>query len=496
MKYRIPQKMTGWKCVQAAITASALLVSTAVSAKTDKPNIVFILADDMGWKDLSCYGSSYYESPNIDKLAKSGIKFTDAYSPASLCSASRAAILTGWSPARQHLHGVTPHSRDAKFKKAFKDYKSWTDKPEFKQSKTGLSLAKQLGQLDPENSITIAERLKEKGYATASMGKWHLGPDEDKYPEKHGFDINIGGSHFGWPKSFFSPYKIPHLKDGPKGEYLTDRLTDESLKWIEEQHKQKKPFFLYLPHFAVHGPWESKKEYAKYFTEKKGNNKDINCSPNYAGMVKSLDDSVGRIVAKLKELGIEKNTLVVFTSDNGGIISKKKKGKVSYITSMKPLRGEKALAYEGGLRVPCIISMPGTVTKGKISDTPITGTDFYPTILDLVGLKKKKDNPLDGLSLLDYVTKGTKLDRDFITWFMPQMIQAGEGMGPNATIRYKNYKFFYFFDGTTALYDLSKDIGESKNIADSMPELCGKIKQMLMKDLDSKNAFYPKGSKL
>jgi arylsulfatase A len=302
------------------LSASVCLQVQATDPK--KPNIVFILVDDLGWKDLGCYGSTFYETPNIDKLSQSGMRFTQAYAAAPLCSATRAAILTGWSPARQHLIGVTPGSR--KKYDGFKDYKSWRDEPEFKKSKAPLLTSKQLGQLNPDNSITIAERLKEKGYATAFIGKWHLGPDADKYPEKHGFDINVGGSHFGWPNSYFSPYKIPNLTDGPKGEYLTDRLTDESLAWMEKQHKQKKPFFLYLSHFTVHGPWQSKDEYTEYF-EKKGDANDKQRNSIYAGMIKSLDDSVGRLMVRLRTLGIEKNTLVILASDNGGIIMKKDK---------------------------------------------------------------------------------------------------------------------------------------------------------------------------
>jgi len=354
-----------------------------LASGAERPNVVLILADDLGWKDLGCYGSTFYETPNIDKLADSGVRFTDAYAAAPLCSATRATILTGWSPARQHLHAVTPHSREKYY--GFADYKSWKDAPEYKKGNSSIITAKQLGQLSPDNSTTIAERLKEKGYATAFIGKWHLGPDADKFPEKHGFDINIGGSHYGWPHSYFSPYRIPNLPDGKDGEYLTDRLTEESLAWMDKQHKQRKPFFLYLSHFAVHGPWQSKDEYTEYFEKKvDANNKQRNSV--YAGMIKSLDDSVGRIVDRLRALGIEKNTLVIFASDNGGIAMEKKSrvtGIVAKITSMHPLRGEKALLYEGGVRVPCIISMPGSVQEGKTSTEPVNSVDFYPTILEV-----------------------------------------------------------------------------------------------------------------
>jgi len=454
-------------------------------------NIVFILVDDMGWKDLGCYGSTFYETPNIDKLAGSGVRFTDAYAAAPLCSATRAAILTGWSPARQHLIGVTPHSRDKYH--GFKDYQSWQDEPEYRYSRMPMALSKQLGQLHPDRSITIAERLKEKGYATAFIGKWHLGPDADKFPEKHGFDINIGGSHFGWPNSYFSPYRIPNLKDGEKGEYLTDRLTDESLAWMEKQHKKKTPFFLYLSHFTVHGPWQSKDEYTEYF-QNRGDANDKQRNSVYAGMIKSLDDSVGRVMDRLRQLGIEKDTLVVFASDNGGIIMKKDKktGRNGpRITSMDPLRGEKALLYEGGVRGPCIISMPGTVQKGKVSKVPVNSVDFYPTLLEFAGLTKKKDNPLDGESLMAHVRSGAPLKREFLTWFMPAYIKAGEGMDPCATIRYRNHKYIKFFDGRKALYDLAKDIGEKKNLAATNPDLCTKLDAMLMKDLKSKNAHIP-----
>lgn len=462
------------------------------AAEPAPPNIVLILVDDLGWKDLGCYGSTFYETPHIDKLAESGVRFTDAYAAAPLCSATRAAILTGWSPARQHLHAVTPHSR--KKYHGFHDYTSWKDKPEYRKSKAPVVMAKQLGQLNPDTSITIAERLKEKGYTTAFIGKWHLGPDKDKFPEKHGFDINIGGSHFGWPSSYFSPYRVPNLRDGPKGEYLTDRLTDEALAWMAKQHKQKKPFFLYLPHFTVHGPWQSKDEYTEYF-ERKGDANAKQRNSVYAGMIKSLDDSVGRITAKLRELGIAKNTLVMLTSDNGGIIMKKNKktGEAGpMITSMLPLRGEKALLYEGGVRVPCIISMPGAITAGQTSKEQVNSVDFYPTLLEIAGLKKKAGNPLDGQSLMTHLGTGAPIKREFLTWFMPHDIKAGEGMSHCATIRKGNYKYIKFFDGRKELYDLSKDIGEKENLAAANPELCNKLDALLMRDLKSKNAFFPK----
>jgi len=474
-----------------AVAYAAPETPSVAEAMEDKPNIVFILVDDMGWKDLGCYGSTFYETPHIDRLAESGVRFTDAYAAAPLCSASRAAILTGWSPARQHLIGVTPHSR-GKYG-GFKDYESWRAEPEYRFSKMPLRLSKQLGQLCPDRSITIAERLKEKGYATAFIGKWHLGPDADKFPEKHGFDINIAGSHFGWPNSYFSPYSIPNLTDGNKGEYLTDRLTDEALGWLETQHRRKKPFFLYLSHFAVHGPWQSKDEYTEYF-ESKADANDKQRNPAYAGMIRSLDDSVGRLMDRLSRLGIEKDTLVILASDNGGIAMEKKcrvTGRVAEITSMHPLRGEKALLYEGGVRVPCIISMPGTVQVGTTSREPVNSVDFYPTILELAGLTKKEGNPLDGQSLLAHVKSGASLNRDTLTWFMPARIKAGEGMDPCASIRHGNYKYIKFFVGRQELYDLSQDIGETRNLAASKPDLCEKLDAMLMADLKRKNAHIP-----
>lgn len=463
----------------------------AHAADAGKTNIILILADDLGWKDLGCYGSTFYETPNIDKLARSGVRFTDAYAAAPLCSATRAAILTGWSPARQHLIGVTPHSREQYL--GFKDYTSWEDEPEYRLSRQPLALAKQLGQLHPDHSVTIAERLTEKGYATAFIGKWHLGPDADKHPEKHGFDLNIAGSHYGWPDSYFAPYKIPNLTDGEDGEYLTDRLTDESLAWMEKQHRQKKPFFLHLSHFSVHGPWQSKDEYTEYF-ESKVDPKARQQNPAYAGMIKSLDESVGRVMDRLRELGIEKNTLVIFVSDNGGIAMEKKcrvTGRVAKITSMHPLRGEKALLYEGGVRVPCIVSMPGTVRQGAESATPVDSVDFYPTLLELAGLTPAQGKPLDGQSLLSHVKSGAPLERDFLTWFMPANIKAGEGMDPCATIRRGNHKYIKFFDGRKELYDLTTDIGEQQNLAGANPKLCEELDALLMKDLKSKNAHLP-----
>jgi len=223
----------------------------------ESPNILFVLVDDLGWSDLGYMGSDLYETPHIDALSEKGIRFMDAYAPAPLCSASRAAILTGWSPARQHLHGVTPHKRTDKTA----DYESWDVPKQMTRPKAmKVEVPVQLGQL-PLSRITIAERLKEKDYATGYFGKWHLGPDADKYPDAQGFDVNIGGSNYGWPPTYFSPYRNPFIEDGPEGEQLTDRLTEEACAFMTRSAEARRPFLCYLSYFTVHGPWETKEEY-------------------------------------------------------------------------------------------------------------------------------------------------------------------------------------------------------------------------------------------
>ena len=460
------------------------------------PNIVVIMADDMGWRDLGCYGSTFYETPHIDQLCSEGIAFTDAYAAAPLCSASRAAMLTGWAPARQHITGVTPATRSVpEF-----NYTNWTDSAVMKTSRPyPITIPQQQEQL-PLSSITIAERLKEAGYATGFFGKWHLGPDDDKMASHQGFDVAKADHHLGFPKSYFSPYDNPHLTDGPTGEQLTDRLAAEACTFISNNVAASTPFFCYVPTFAVHGPYEAKQAYIDYFNGTRDETHAQNFAI-YAGMVKSLDDAVGTIVAELKALGVYENTVIIFTSDNGGIRmdAPDKTDGNKIVTSMRPLRGAKTSTYEGGLRVPTIVRWPGVAPRE--SDEVIVTHDIYPTLLDVAGLEQLPGNPLDGINLKPFICDQTPTGRDFVTWFFPHYTLIGqpEWNRSGAVIRKGKWKLRHFFDGTNhptqpwanELYDLDADIGETTNLADQHPELVAELEALLLAELSAQNAHIP-----
>lgn len=456
----------------AASTPLALyLMSSCGKYDTRKLNFVFILIDDMGWTDLGCYGSETYETPNIDKLATQGMKFTDAYAACPVCSPTRASILTGKYPARLHLTDWIPgyDYTDTKLKR-----------PEFMQY---LRL----------EEMTIAEMFKSAGYATASIGKWHLGTEE-YYPDKQGFDINIAGYETGGPPSYFYPYerpknktnpRIPTMTGGKEGEYLTDRLTDEADKFI--QANRDVPFFLYLTHFAVHTPLQGKEEYIKKYEAKiKPGQKQDN--PVFAAMVQSVDDSVGRVMRKLDELGIADKTVIIFMSDNGGLVGTT--GKWEHATSNLPLRNGKGTAYEGGIREPMIVKWPGTVVPGTVCGIPVTSVDFYPTMLEMAGIEIPSGLALDGMSIVSLLKQTGEIDRDAIYWHYPHYHRLGAK--PFGAVRSGEYKLIEYYEyNDLELYNLVDDIGELHNLADEMPEKAEELHRMLHEWLKSVDAQMP-----
>ena len=411
------------------------------------PNIVFILADDLGWTDLGCFGSTFYQTPHIDRLAQQGMRFTSAYAACPVCSPTRAAIMTGKYPARLHVTDWIPGRVPPGLKMRPPD---WT--PHLRLEET-----------------TIAEVLGSAGYATASIGKWHLG-DEEYYPEKQGFDVNFGGCHLGSPPNYFYPYKIPNIRSGKPGEYLTDRLTDEALAFVERS--RTKPFFLYLAHYAVHTPLEAKEEIAKRYQQRVRAGQS-HSHPVYAAMVESLDDSVGRILRKLDELRLAENTVVIFTSDNGGVVGRR------HITSNEPLREEKATLYEGGIRVPLVIRWPGKVKAGSVCDTPVHSIDHFATMAEVAGVTAP---PNDGVSLTPLLKQQGKLQREAIYWHYPHynFHQPLIPTRPCGAIRKGDYKLIEFYeDGHTELFDIGKDIGERKGLARSMKVKAAELKRDL-----------------
>lgn len=453
-----------------------LLLSAPVIAK-DRPNIVFILADDMGWSDLGCYGADLYETPNIDNLSTNGVKFTDAYAM-PVCSPTRAALLTGRHAARVRMT-------------------IWSEGSLRGPQNRKLLQADSLHSL-PHSETTLAKHLQEAGYLTALVGKWHLG-DADHYPETHGFDVNIGGTHWGAPQTFWYPYRgegyfgpgyryVPHLEFGKPGEYLTDRLTDEALAVIESAGET--PFFLYLSHHAPHTPIQAKAEDVRLF-ESKLRPKMKHQNAVYAGMLKSLDESVGRVLAKLKDRGLDKNTIVIFASDNGGFVGiDKKSGQTVPTTNNAPLRSGKGSCYEGGIRVPLIVHWPGVTTRGAVCREPVIVMDLLPTLLSAAGIELTDDVTLDGLNLTRLLKDpSAKLDREALHFHYPHYYSTTT---PVSAIRSRDWKLLeYYEDNRVELFNLKQDLGETTNLANQYPERTTQLRAQLQGWRDKVGAQEP-----
>lgn len=462
------------------ISASALQLTIAQTV--DKPNIIFILIDDGGYTGLGCYGSTYYKTPNIDRLASQGIKFTDAYAACPVSSPTRSAILTGkytvntgitdWIPGRQNNEKLCclPTER----LKALP----------FKQ------------QLDL-NEITIAEVLKENGYITMISGKWHLGVDPEYGPEYQGFDITkCVRRGLGSPR-YFLPYGLADLDDGPVGEYLTDRQTDEAIKLIEEYKNQ--PFFLYLSYYAPHNPMQAKEQLVQRFSRKADSleltniqpftrerdwikkkkleddckERIIQSDPVYAAMTYSVDENIGKLLDKLEDLNLARNTIIIFTSDNGGVSSSE-----NSVTCNLPLRAGKGWLYEGGIRVPLIIKVPWIERKHPEINYPVSSIDYFSTILELTGSHNTQIEN-DGVSLVKLIKTGKMKERPLF-WHYPHY--DWPGLDPGSAVRLGNFKLIDNFETSRQeLYNLSNDISESNNISDTNPkkvkELYDKLKE-------------------
>ncbi|MBN1479109.1 sulfatase [candidate division KSB1 bacterium] len=435
-------------------------------ATSATPNFIFILVDDLGWADLGCYGSSFYETPHLDKLAASGLRFTNAYAACPVCSPTRAAIMTGQHPVRLGITDWIP-GQDPQDRKLLGP----ADKHE-------LALAE----------TTIAEVLQEHGYSTFFAGKWHLG-GEGYLPVQQGFAINKGGHHRGSPPGgYYSPYKNPKLADGPAGEYLTDRLTDESIQFLKKNVTN--PFLLFLSFYTVHTPIQACARHLQKFQDKaaalsvpeyaerlehNGYTKLLQNDPEYATMVYAMDENVGRLLRALEDLGLDQNTIIFFTSDNGGLSTL---GRHWAPTSNEPLRAGKGWCYEGGIRVPLIIRAPGLTRAGSIHDEPVMSMDFFPTMLDLAALPHMPEKHIDGLSLLPLLRGGERLDREALYWHYPHY--HGSTWTPGAAIRVREWKLieFYHYE-TVELYNLMEDVQESNDLADKLPDVRDQLLQHL-----------------
>jgi len=421
---------------RAGLAAAACPLAQAFAQPAARPpNIVFILIDDLGWADLGCYGNRFHETPNIDRLAQQGVRFTDAYAAAPVCSPTRASIVSGQYPARV---GVT-------------DFIAGHNRPWAK-----LINVRNRQQYLPLESLTVAEALQQGGYATGMFGKWHLGGREH-FPEKQGFEdfLVSNGRHSNfttWPP-----------KDYPEDAYLSEVLTDRAEQFMETH--RGRPFFLYLSHYAVHIPLDARAELvAKYEAKPKPDDGIHNAT--YAAMVEHVDRSVGRIMDKLKALGLEENTLMVFFSDNGGL-RQRFDGKGPLVTSNAPLRDEKGSLYEGGIREPLIVRWPGVVEPGGTCAEPVSSVDFYPTFLEVAGLDAPEGHMLDGASIAPLLRGAPSLERDALYWHYPHYHHTT----PAGAIRQGNWKLIeYFEDGRLELYNLAEDLGEKNDRAREMPE--------------------------
>ncbi len=442
--------------------------SHAFSGEPPRPNIVFILADDLGYTDLSCYGSGYYETPHIDRLAAEGVRFTDGYSCAPNCQPTRAALLSGQYGPRTGVYTVGSIDRF-----------NWRSRP--------LRPVDNVTAL-PLEIETIADRLKAAGYATGMFGKWHLGNDAAHHPSRRGFDeaIASSGQHFD--------FQTDPPMEYPEGQYLADFLTDRAVDFIARHEAE--PFFLYLPHFGVHSPYQAKKDLIEHFQDKPP--EDGHRDPTYAAMIASVDASVGRVLAKLDELGLAEKTLVIFSSDNGGVGGYRRAGLAKDgVTDNGPLKGGKGMLFEGGVRVPYIFRWRGTIDAGRTDATPIISVDLYPTLLELAGAELPADQPLDGASYAGLLTGAAdSLDRDAVYWHFPGYLGAGADRWrttPVGVVRAGDWKLLEFFeDGRLELYNLTQDVGEQRNLAAAQPEKAAELRDKLAAWREAVGAKMPK----
>ena len=444
------------------LIAVLFVIFSSISLKAEKKmNFIFILVDDLGWNNLGCFGSPFFETPYLDQLSKSSMKFTQAYAAHPVCSPTRAAIMSGKNPARIKITDWIPGMGDKKGK---------------------LNTPKILKHL-PQEEVTIAEALKNKGYKTFYAGKWHLGGHEGYLPTDQGFDTNYGGGHYGGPPGgYYAPWKNEHMPTkGKDGEYLTDHLTDRSIEFMKEN--KDNPFFLYLSYYNIHTPIQPCKRHMDYFKSKKNipakklvkeHNAMSRVSQDnleLASMIYAMDENVGRLVKKVKELGLDENTVIIFTSDNGGLATKSKGGP----NSVYPLRGSKGWCYEGGIRIPTMIKVPGLTDKGAENDFPVVSMDFYPTILELAGMELMPKQHVDGISMVPLLKGKKSLDRQDILFHYPHY--HGSTWTPGSAIRSGDWKLIEFYDfNKVELYNLKEDQGEQNNLAKKYPE---KTKELL-----------------
>lgn len=454
----MPKRAKPMKSLLTKLCLGLLLVFSVTTLHAARSNILFLNADDLGWTDAGFMGSAYYDTPNLDRIAGSGMVFTQAYSGAANCAPSRASLYSGQVMPR---HGVFTVGDPARGKAAYRKLIPTPNKE----------------SLDP-SIPTFPALLQQAGYRTIHVGKWHIGKD----PTQAGFDVNIGGCEWGHPhRGYFSPYRIPGFEDGPKGEYLTERLAKDAVREIQTLDPSK-PFFISYHFYSPHTPIQAKADKIAEFEAKPPS--PTHSHATYAAMISHLDDAVGQLLDSLEKRGLLENTVVVFTSDNGGLHN---------FSSQAPLRGEKGTYYEGGIRVPLAISWPGSVTAGSRSEIPVSNLDFFPTFLEIARASAPEGHTLDGDSLVPMLTGKAPLaaDRE-LAWHFPIYLQASNGRSdcgsrdvlfrtrPGSIIRVGPWKLHeYFEDGGLELYHLESDPGERRNVAELQPEKTAELHQRL-----------------
>ena len=457
------------------------VVTNSCSNRHQYPNIILINVDDLGWTDLGCYGSRYYETPHIDRLASEGMRFTDAYAAAAVCSPTRASLMTGKYPARI---GITDWIR-AEFQGGGKENREGYTSDRSKKLKCPLNPF----HLESKE-VTVAEILRKRGYATCHIGKWHLGT-EAWYPDNQGFDLNVAGCDYGQPPGYFDPYFMypttwypdtlrgfPTMKPRKEGEYLTDRESDEAVAFI--RRNRGNPFFINLCHYAVHTPLQAKRELIEKYAGKPVTNQK---SPIYGAMIESVDDSVGRIVKTLEDLDLMNDTIIFFTSDNGGLLMER-------ATHNAPLRSGKGYPYEGGIRIPLIVKWPSMIEADSVSAVPVISPDMFSTICDIVDFDVSKDGQIDGKSLLPVLFSSGTIEREDIFWHFPHY--RGKDVKPYSIVRSNEWKLIrYYEDESFELYNLQKDISESQNLSQRYPERAIELEKKLDHWLNLVNAKMP-----
>ncbi len=455
--------------------------SCSLDKAKKKPNVIFVLVDDMGWMDIGANGSTFYETPNIDKLAKEGVRFTQAYAASPICSPTRASILTGKNPARINLT-------------------QWIGGPGNPDYERNL----------PLEEVLFPEVLQQAGYKNIFLGKWHLNNkvgEESFWPDKQGFDINIAGHFRGGlyiKNKYFSPWDIPNLENGPDGEYMTDRLAQDAANFIDGNAEN--PFLMYLSFYSVHAPFDAPAERIEKYERKKAElaltdedrfgeehlgdkvfkYRKQQDHPTYAAMVESVDMAVGKVLETVREKGIGDNTIIIFFSDNGGLSTSE-----GIPTANTPLRTGKGWLYEGGIREPAIIKWPGETSPGLVLDAPITSMDFYPTILEMTGLPQRPDLHIDGKSLVPLLKEKQETIHDAIYFHYPH--RSNQKGSPSSAIRQGDYKLIVFLnDNKLELYDLKNDTGEQRNLAEELPEIRDALYAKLQKWWEEVDAKFPK----